>query len=206
MKIKGRDASFYDFLPDGVMIVDAEGQILYANPAMAKILKKPLSEIMGRRCCELVHGTTERPPFCVQARMNLKGETAWEEFYEPNLKAWIWAYAAPLRDESGKIIACFHLIRDITQEKKNLVGKHLFEKIVETIPAFFYLSDKDYRILFANQKFKEWIGTEPVGKKCYEVIYGRNKPCEWCRQKEIFEEGKTLSWETEYPKDHRWYM
>ncbi len=206
MDIRECDSSFCDLLPDGVMLLDAEGRIIYANQALADILGRPLSEIIGKHCYEVVHGTQKRPPFCVQAQMELRQESVWEEFYEPHLGVWVWAYAAPIRNREGEIVGCFHLVRNITQEKRSLIGNHLFEKIVETIPGFFYLSDRHHRILFANQKFKEWVGEEPLGKKCYEIIYGRKTPCSWCRQQEVFEKGQTVTWEARCPRDGRWYL
>ncbi len=200
------DPRILDLLPDGVMILDSEGRVLYANQAMAEILGRSLSEIVGAYCYELVHGTETRPPFCVQARMEIEGRPKVEEFYEPHLGAWLWAYAAPIKDEKGHLLACFHLTRDITSERNNLIGNHLFVRIIETLPGFFYLSDRHYRILAANQRFKEWVGQEPIGKRCYEVIYGREKPCDWCRQEEVFEEGKTIEWEARCPRDDRWYL
>ncbi|OAQ21607.1 hybrid sensor histidine kinase/response regulator [Thermosulfurimonas dismutans] len=206
MILNDQNRSFLDLLPDGVMIVDAEGKILYANPAMSKLLKRPLSEIKGGYCYKLIHGTEERPPFCVHDLMHTEDKPVTREFFEPHLKVWLWAYGAPIRDESGKIRACFHITRDVTAEKNNLIGSHLFEKIVDTLPGYFYLSDKDYRILAANQRFKNWVGMEPIGHKCHEVIHGSPKPCKWCRQKIIFEKGKTIEWETICSKDQRWYL
>jgi len=200
------DPRILDLLPDGVMVLDAEGRILYANSAMAEILRKPLSEIVGSYCYELVHGRDTRPPFCVQMRMEIEKRPHAEEVYEPHLGAWLWIYAAPVRDEKGRFVACFHLTRDVTGEKQNLIGNHLFSRIVEMLPGFFYLSDRNYRILAANRRFKEWVGQEPVGKSCYEVIHGRKEPCEWCRQDEVFEEGKTIQWEARCPRDNRWYL
>ena len=200
------DPRILDLLPDGVMVLDSEGKVLYANRAMAEILGRPLSEIVGAYCYELVHGTKTRPPFCVQACMEIEGCPKTEEFYEPHLGAWFWAYAAPIKDENGRLLACFHITRDITTEKNNLIGNHLFVRIVETLPGFFYLSDRNHRILAANQRFKEWVGQEPVGKLCYEVIHGRKEPCDWCRQEEVFKKGKTIQWEARCPKDSRWYL
>ncbi|MBX6422533.1 PAS domain S-box protein [Thermosulfurimonas sp. F29] len=200
------DPRVLDLLPDGVMVLDAEGRILYANSAMAEILRKPLPEILGGYCYKLVHGTETRPSFCVQMRMEAEMRPIVEEFYEPHLGTWLWVYAAPVKNEKGCCVACFHLTRNISREEKGFVGNYLFARIVETLPGFFYLSDRNYRILAANRRFKEWVGKDPTGRLCYEVIYGRKVPCDWCRQDEVFEEGKALQWEARNPRDHRWYL
>lgn len=195
-----------DLLPDGVMVLDGEGRILYANEALSSILKVPLPRIIGARCYELLHRSKTRPPFCMHMRVNIEGHPCMDEFYEAHLGCWLWAYAAPVKDERGNLLGIFHIFRDVTAEKKHLLGNHLFVKIVETLPGFFYLSDHDYRILAANRRFKEWVGEEPIGKRCYEVIYKQKEPCSWCRQEEVFREGKTIQWEAVNPRDGRWYL
>jgi PAS domain S-box-containing protein len=87
--------------------------------------------------------------------------------------------------------------------------------VLEKLRAFFdglenfvYISDPEtYEILFANDKFKELCGGEIVGKKCYEAIYGLEKPCPFCTNKYIFGEnlGKTHVWECRFPKNKHWY-
>ncbi len=195
-----------DLLPDALLIIDREGRILFANEAAGRLLGREVSELAGRLCYEVVHGRKTRPDFCIHAKMLREGTSVSGEFYEPYLRKWLWAYAAPIFDEEGRPVACFHLIRDITGTKRTTLSVQLLERLLETIPGYFYLSSRDYTVLLCNTRFREWVGTDPVGKKCYQVIYGRDEPCPWCRQREVFEEGKVVSWEAENPRDGRWYF
>jgi PAS domain S-box-containing protein len=71
-----------------------------------------------------------------------------------------------------------------------------------------YVADpQTYEILFANDKFKEALGGEVVGRKCYEVIHGAKGPCDFCTNRYIFGEnlGKTHVWEYHCKKKNRWY-
>jgi len=87
--------------------------------------------------------------------------------------------------------------------------------VVERLHALFdgledlvYVADPEtYEILFANDRFKEVLGGEVVGRKCYEVIHGAKSPCEFCTNKYIFGEniGKTHVWEYHCKKRNQWY-
>ncbi|MGC8998793.1 MAG: PAS domain-containing protein, partial [Candidatus Bathyarchaeia archaeon] len=70
-----------------------------------------------------------------------------------------------------------------------------------------YVADPEtYEIFFANDKFKEVLGGEVVGRKCYEVIHGTKSPCSFCTNKYIFGEniGKTHVWEYYCKKRNSW--
>ncbi len=46
-------------------------------------------------------------------------------------------------------------------------------------PPFVYLVTRDYSIAYTNKRFRKLFG-EPGDRRCYEAIYGRQKPCEIC--------------------------
>ncbi|RMG69986.1 MAG: response regulator, partial [Nitrospirae bacterium] len=44
-----------------------------------------------------------------------------------------------------------------------------------------FITDREFNILRANRAFHEFVGTEEViGKKCYEITHGKNKPENYC--------------------------
>jgi light-regulated signal transduction histidine kinase (bacteriophytochrome) len=55
-----------------------------------------------------------------------------------------------------------------------------------------------------NDKFINWIGKEPVGEFCYEILHERDSICPWCVNDRVFA-GETVRWEVQSPKDGRWY-
>jgi DNA-binding response OmpR family regulator len=59
----------FDAISDAVSLMDLEWRILRCNVAMAKFLGKPFSDIIGRPCWELVHGTSEPIEGCPFVRM-----------------------------------------------------------------------------------------------------------------------------------------
>ncbi len=44
----------------------------------------------------------------------------------------------------------------------------------------------DYENLFVNQNAQDLFGNQLVGKKCYEIIKGKNQPCENCPMQKLF--------------------
>jgi PAS domain S-box-containing protein len=79
-----------DALADGVCAVDAEGSVLYANPAAARLLGLDLAEIAGRSLHELLHGSAPEDLHCAEdcllrtiglARIPASGE---DSFYRPD--------------------------------------------------------------------------------------------------------------------------
>lgn len=88
---------------------------------------------------------------------------------------------------------------------------HVLERLhtlFDGLEDLVYVADPEtYEILFANDKFKEVLGGEVVGRKCYEVIHGAKSPCSFCTNKYIFGEnlGKTYVWEYHCKKRNQWY-
>jgi PAS domain S-box-containing protein len=95
--------------------------------------------------------------------------------------------------------------------ERNNYAPHVLEMLhtlFDGLEDLVYVADpQTYKILFANDKFKEAIGGEVVGRKCYEVIHGAKNPCDFCTNKHIFGEnlGKTHVWEYHCKKKNRWY-
>ncbi|QJA06076.1 PAS domain S-box protein [Thermosulfurimonas marina] len=201
------DHSYYlDYLPEGVMLLDAEGRIIYVNQALARLLGRSREDLLGKKCYEVVHGSGKRPSFCVDLCMREEARSTSALFYEPHLQCLLWAYAAPIKDEKGRIVGCFHLVRPLASKEAGGFAATLVGALMDLVPGPCYLADQDYYILLANQALQRMVGEEVSGRKCYEVIAGRDFPCEECLAERVFQEGKVESWEVRFPLDGRWYL
>ena len=58
--------------------------------------------------------------------------------------------------------------------------------VLDALPAAIYLTAPDHIIRFANRTFREALGAWQ-GRRCYEIMYGRNEPCEVCPAQEVLE-------------------
>ena len=65
---------------------------------------------------------------------------------------------------------------------------------LESISSFVYMQAPDYTIKYANREFRRIFG-DPEGKLCYQVIRGKDRPCEPCPTFEVFKTKKTQIWQ-----------
>jgi PAS domain S-box-containing protein len=65
--------------------------------------------------------------------------------------------------------------------------------VLETLPFYIALLDKNYSVPFANRVFRELFG-ESHGKRCFEFIFNRNSPCENCETYKVLETNKPHRW------------
>jgi PAS domain S-box-containing protein len=56
-----------------------------------------------------------------------------------------------------------------------------------------YLIDASFNVEYMNDVMAQNFG-KGIGRNCYQIIYGREEVCPWCRAKEVFG-GKTVRWE-----------
>ncbi len=61
--------------------------------------------------------------------------------------------------------------------------------VLDALPGLVYLKAPDFSLKFANRLFREICG-DWEGKKCYEAIFNREKPCEQCTHFTVLKTGK----------------
>ncbi len=111
-------AATFDAMEDSVAIVDAESRFRRCNRATMKLLGKPADEIVGRTCCELVHGTSGPIEDCPMVRMR---QSRRREVLELTLgDRWYNVTVDPIFDDSGEILGAVHLVSDITDRKRRI--------------------------------------------------------------------------------------
>ncbi|MBN2374370.1 PAS domain S-box protein [bacterium] len=76
--------------------------------------------------------------------------------------------------------------------------KRLFS-VLDVIPAFVCLIAPDHSIPFANLKFRNLYG-DPGRRRCYEILHGRDVPCDKCRIFNVIYKKDIQKWEWASPK------
>jgi PAS domain S-box-containing protein len=61
--------------------------------------------------------------------------------------------------------------------------------ILNSIPDMIIVLDRDMNIIWSNPIAIEWLGSDPVGKKCFEAFNAGNQRCEACNVQKCFKEG-----------------
>ncbi|MEI6289236.1 MAG: ATP-binding protein [Chloroflexota bacterium] len=67
--------------------------------------------------------------------------------------------------------------------------------VLDVLPAYVYLRNHDYSIRFANRTFVALFGV-PRERKCFEILRGRNSPCDICLA--------DISIRTGFPQEEEW--
>lgn len=177
-----------------------DNKILKVNEAFLKLLSKKREDLEGRFCYEVVHGLKEIPQFCPlkegepcllsgcevneafcptckicpeDVKPKAQG-LLFKRFYEPRLKKHLRVTLFPLYSEDAPI-GYLHFIEDETEQFE--LGK-ILEFVVETYPGLFFVNDEQFNILYMNENLKKLCQKDKP--KCYEIIFGRESPCEGC--------------------------
>ncbi|MBM4301023.1 MAG: PAS domain S-box protein [Deltaproteobacteria bacterium] len=106
----------FDAIGDALFLLDLEGRMLQCNQAMADLVGKPIPEIIGRRCWEVVHNTHGPIGGCPLERLRQSRQR--EELILPVGEGWFKVAVDPILDEAGNLTGAVHIIADITQLKR----------------------------------------------------------------------------------------
>ncbi|MBN1813201.1 MAG: PAS domain-containing protein [Anaerolineae bacterium] len=106
----------FNTMSDAICLLDPQGRIQRCNRAMAELLDRPLGEILGRHCWEVVHGTSEPIDGCPVTRM-------WETLSRESLTVplgdrWFNVSVDPLLADDGQSIGAIYVMTDITERKQ----------------------------------------------------------------------------------------
>jgi len=109
----------FNTITDMVTVHDKDFNIIRANKAAEKILGLPFLEVKKIKCFEYYHGTDFAPEGCPSCQSLLTGKPSTSEIYEPHLKMFLEIRAIPRFDINGNLEGLIHVVRDITERKKN---------------------------------------------------------------------------------------
>ncbi len=80
--------------------------------------------------------------------------------------------------------------------------------VLNAIDDVIYVADPDsYELLFVNNTLERIFGNNLTGQKCYKVLQGQEKPCDFCTNAKIFGEnlGMSCYWEYQNADTKHWY-
>ena len=115
--------------------------------------------------------------------------------------------ATVYKNETGEIQGVFAAARDITERKRSEEAikseKKKLNDLMEMLPAYLVLLSKDYHVPYANKYFEDRFG-KSNGKKCYEYLFGLDKPCDVCESFKVFKTNEPHHWEWTGPDDRNY--
>ena len=108
----------FNAVPDPVLLIDQECRIQRANRAAAALIGQEPEQVVGRFCYEVVHARAEPLSDCPHQRLLETGGLASGDVEMPLLGKVFHSTASPLRDPSGRLRGCVHVMRDVTARKR----------------------------------------------------------------------------------------
>ncbi|GBE18182.1 sensor histidine kinase TodS [archaeon BMS3Abin16] len=70
----------------------------------------------------------------------------------------------------------------------------VLQGVVDSLQAGITVVDRNFNVHFVNQLVLDLIDADSakdvIGKRCFNALFGRDSPCEWCSTNECFETGE----------------
>lgn len=164
----------FDFLEEFIFILDLEHSVKKVNQAFLKFIDKNESEMLNRKCYEVIHSSDNPIPDCPYCAMMNSKKYERVERWDPFLKKWFFVQTAPIFDDNKELVGSVHLMSDITTykniEEEVIQAKENLERIFQVVPSAVFTVDKERIVTGWNKKAEDLTGykaEEVVGKKCH---------------------------------------
>jgi len=110
-----------------------------------------------------------------------------------------------LRDDQGKMIGMIGYSQDVSQRKKaeNALEESNYNlqqylDVIDKINIGLFVVDANYHVRYMNDTMVNWFGDQS-GKICYSSVAKLDKPCPYCKLKDVIVENKKVIYEPETP-------
>ena len=168
--------STFDAMSDAILLMDLEGKIHRCNRAMADLVGKDFSEIIGRQCREIVHRTSIPIEMCPRELMK---KTCKKEATVLQVgPRWFEVSVDPQFDGEGKLIGAVHIMTDITEQKHNQEqlsqSEQRYRNLVDDAQDVIFTLTKDGALASLNPAFETITGRSragSIGRNFTEFVY-----------------------------------
>jgi PAS domain S-box-containing protein len=106
--------SIFNSITDRISLQDCDCCIVNCNKAYADTLGKSPAEIIGKKCYELMHGTTEPIASCPHCSTITNGKTASFQVNDPATNKFYEVTTTPWKNEFGTLEGTIHITKDIS--------------------------------------------------------------------------------------------
>jgi PAS domain S-box-containing protein len=153
-------------VPDGIWVVDPQGQTIFNNKRMAEILGADTESLAEQSCFDCVFPEDlaeaqrqfaqgmagNRQPFDFRLRRN------------NGLEIWVSISCGPVFDDSGVVAGLLGLFAEITERKrlesKNRESEELFRNMANCAPVMIWMAGHDKLCEFFNQGWLAFTGRD----------------------------------------------
>jgi PAS domain S-box-containing protein len=152
----------FDSMSDMIILIDNTHKILRVNRAFAEAFSSSPEKMIGRKCYEVVHHTTEPHPLCPFITTRMQGQTCSCEMFEKSLGKSLECTTSPFPDADGNLVGAVHVFRDVSHRRKAEEALRQSEQRLRRMYESGMLGviywNTDGNILDANNKFLEMTG------------------------------------------------
>jgi PAS domain S-box-containing protein len=174
---------------DGIYVTTPAGEILNANPALARMMEYGSPEELIRGINDISHGIYVHPEARTQYQELMERDGMVREFeYQVRRKSgailWLSDSATAVRDENGAIVRYEGTVRDITDQRRAeealAEGRRLLQTVIDTVPAVINVKDRQLRYVLMNRYMAGIFAIEPaesIGRTTTDLMsrYGAQK-------------------------------
>ncbi|RJP24425.1 MAG: PAS domain S-box protein [Candidatus Abyssobacteria bacterium SURF_5] len=178
----------FDQVPCNIAIIDRKYTIVDHNRNFAELF----GEGKGFPCYQVYKGRLERCSSCMAAhtfqdgKIRINDEVGVDRYGRP---AHYIVHIAPIFGKNGDIPYLIEMSTDVTETKRL---QREYQNLFERVPCFVAVLNRDFRVVRANERFRETFG-ETTGQRCYEVFKRRSEKCEDCPAELTFQDGRPHS-------------
>lgn len=174
---------------DGIYVTTPDGEILNANPALARMMGYDTAAQLIEGVKDVAHTIYVDPGARDEYELRMKRDGFVRE-YEYRVRQrngnvlWLSDSAGVVRDDEGRPVRYEGVVRDITHQKQvdaELEGsRHRLQQVIDTVPAVINVKDSNLRYMLMNRYMAGIFGIEPqeaIGKTTSELMsrYGARK-------------------------------
>ncbi len=151
----------FDAIPDFVSVHDTNNVILKANKELLEFLGMEEKDVLGKKCYEVIHQTTEPPAGCPHSRTIASIQPVTDTVIDPRLGCPLDVTTSPIHDENGELIGIVHVAMDMTEQlMKAAALKESEEKyrrlVGESLQGMAILQEGRY--VYVNSAFAKILG------------------------------------------------
>ena len=174
---------------DGIYVTTPPGEILNANPALARMMGYGSPEELVRGIKDISQNIYVDPQARAQYQELMRLHGMVREFeYQVRRRdgsiLWLSDSATAVRDESGEIVRYEGTVRDITDQRRAeeaiAEGRRLLQLVIDTVPAVINVKDRELHYVLMNRYMAGVFGIEPheaIGQTTSDLMsrYGAQK-------------------------------
>ena len=191
--------AIFDSVGEGIMVLNAQGEIITYNTKMESLFVENAREITGRTCREVVCNGATGEANCLFAQIRKKHKSvrvrSWEcrnRFYE--------IIATPIISKEGELRRIVILYMDITNRRRTemalLESEDRYRDLFENATDMLLVLAPDGRVLVVNKAWQETLGYDDndlANLNIFDILHPNH--CQACRKnfENILRDGKDIT-------------